>query len=504
MPRPLVIVIASLLALMTAPTTAAAAPTPRPPLATKGAQIVDATGRRAVLQGVNWFGFETSNHAPHGLWSRDYRDVLAQVRRLGLNTIRLPFSLEALRAQTVTGVDFSAGRNAPLRGATPLEAMDAIIDAAAREDLLIVLDNHSLEDDGYTYGLWYGQGGFTERDWVEAWRMLATRYRDRRNVVAADLKNEPHGPATWGTGDATDWRRAAERAGDAIGAIAPHWLIVVGGIEGRVAGQRLDRHWWGGNLEGVRRAPVRLARPNRVVYSPHEYGPGVHPQPWFSDPRMPAILADRWEKGFGYIVEQGIAPVLVGEFGGREVGLDTVEGRWQRQFVDYIGRKGLSWTYWALNPNSGDTGGILEDDWTTVNAEKMGLLRRLLGRERIPHGSGGGTPRTPAPRPAAPPAGKPRPGGDAGAGDVRMVVDSAWEAGWCGHLEVARGPRSLARAVASFTLPTGTRIAQSWNAEVAGTAGRVAVRFPDWAKLPHASTGFCFEGQGRPGRVVLR
>ena len=72
-----------------------------------------------------------------------------------------------------------------------------------------------------------------------------------------------------------------------------------------------------------------------------------------SDPaKMPAILEDRWRKGFGYIVEQKIAPVLVGEFGGRNVGLDTTEGRWQRQFADYLGQTGISWAYWALNPNS--------------------------------------------------------------------------------------------------------------------------------------------------------
>ena len=33
----------------------------------------------------------------------------------------------------------------------------------------------------------------------------------------------------------------------------------------------------------------------------------------------------------------------------------------------------ISWTYWALNPNSGDTSGILNDDWTTVNTVKVAV-----------------------------------------------------------------------------------------------------------------------------------
>ena len=70
-----------------------------PPLHTRGSQIVDASGARVVLQGVNWFGFETSNQVVQGLWTRDYKSMLAQVRALGFNTIRLPFSLQALHVE---------------------------------------------------------------------------------------------------------------------------------------------------------------------------------------------------------------------------------------------------------------------------------------------------------------------------------------------------------------------------------------------------------------------
>src|SRR5262249_25040962 len=39
------------------------------------------------------------------------------------------------------------------------------------------------------------------------------------------------------------------------------------------------------------------------------------------------------------------------------------------------GKLGISWTWWSWNPNSGDTGGILNDDWTTVNQAKVTLLQ---------------------------------------------------------------------------------------------------------------------------------
>ena len=62
---------------------------------------------------------------------------------------------------------------------------------------MVILDNHSQADDGYMYDLWYGQNGFTEADWISTWESLATRYANKPNVIGADLKNEPHGSATW-------------------------------------------------------------------------------------------------------------------------------------------------------------------------------------------------------------------------------------------------------------------------------------------------------------------
>lgn len=63
-------------------------------------------------------------------------------------------------------------------------------------------------------------------------RAIADRFGEKPNVVGADLKNEPHGTATWGDGQQTDWRGEAEKIGNEIHEYAPDWLIVVEGIEG--------------------------------------------------------------------------------------------------------------------------------------------------------------------------------------------------------------------------------------------------------------------------------
>lgn len=346
------------------------------PLSTRGSEIVDAAGQPVLLRGVNWFGLETETNSPHGLWARDYKEMLGQIKGLGYNVIRLPYSVQGLRAAEVSGINFAIGSNQELQGKKPIEVMDAVIQEAGRQGLMVLLDSHRLNNQRIPE-LWYGDG-FTEEDWISTWTMLAERYKNQSHVIGADLKNEPHGKASWGTGDrATDWRLAAERAGNAILRVNRNWLIVVEGVENNVPGQRL-KHWMGGNLEGVKRFPVRLAVQNRVVYSPHEYGAGVFQQPWFSAIDFPRNLTTRWEQGFFYIVRQKIAPIFVGEFGGRQVDEKSKEGIWQRRFVDYLKRNQLGFAYWSWNPNSQDTGGILQDDWVAIDQPKQKLLNQLL------------------------------------------------------------------------------------------------------------------------------
>ncbi len=82
-----------------------------------------------------------------------------------------------------------------------------------------------------------------ESTWIADLKALASRYQGQDTVIGIDLHNEPHDPpACWGCGDqSTDWRLAAERAGDAVLSVNPNLLIFVEGVQtvGGVSG------WWG-------------------------------------------------------------------------------------------------------------------------------------------------------------------------------------------------------------------------------------------------------------------
>ncbi|ORE90301.1 chitinase, cellulase [Stappia sp. 22II-S9-Z10] len=346
---------------------------PPGPFSADGAHIVDSTGARAEINGINWFGFETEIAVAHGLWARNWRDMMDDMKSLGFNTVRIPFSGDfvATGGANVSGVDL--GFNPDLAGLTGMEILDRIVDYADTIGLKILLDYHRGKPGGgpNDNGLWYGDGR-TEADVIREWQTMAARYGDKPAVIGADLMNEPH-MATWGDGSATDWGAAAGRIGNAVLQAAPDWLIVVEGVsvyEG-------DPYWWGGNLQGVADHPVRLADPSKLVYSIHDYPPSVFNQPWFSDGRS---LPEVWDKNWGYIVKEGIAPVLVGEWGSF---LATAADRaWAGELADYMRDLGTPWFWWSLNPNSGDTGGLFADDWTTVRPEVLTVLDPFLDDTR--------------------------------------------------------------------------------------------------------------------------
>jgi len=352
-------------------------------LHTQGSQIVDSAGRQVILTGINWFGLETDSYAPHGLWARNWESLLDQIDALGFNTLRLPYSNQLFApGSTPNGINYDL--NPELHGLSGLEIMDKIIAGAGARGLKVILDRHRPDSQAQS-DLWY-TAQYGEERWIRDWVMLAERYASNDTVIGVDLHNEPHGRATWGSGDpATDWRLAAERAGNAVLEANPDVLIIVQGVD-QYQG---DWYWWGGNLMGARDYPVRLNVPNRLVYSTHDYGPGVYPQPWFWDASFPDNLPAIWGRHWGYLQREGIAPVIVGEFGGVSVGQDR-EGIWQRALVSYLRENNLSYFYWTLNPNSADTGGILLDDWQSVDADKLALLSSyqfpLLGIEE--HGAG--------------------------------------------------------------------------------------------------------------------
>ncbi|RSL17135.1 endoglucanase [Edaphobacter aggregans] len=356
---------------------------------TSGNQILDERNQPVRIEGINWYGFETVRQVPGGLTVQDYRTILQTIKRNGFNTVRIPLSNQMIERPVVPkniGFENEQGTiNTDLRGLSSLEILDRIVEYAGTLGLKVILDNHRSEagDSAEQSGLWY-TNEYPESAWIGDWESLVRRYAGNSTVVGVDLRNEPHnansGGACWDCGGERDWHQAAERGGNAVLRVNPRLIVFVEGVDA----YDNDSYWWGGNLEGVRRSPVRLKVANQLVYSPHTYGPNEYAQKWFNTNTTAASLEAVWVKHWAYVSLSGIAPVWVGEFGTTNKTEDIrgnvpgSEGQWFQSLVQFLGKhQELSWTSWALNGE--DANGLLNAHYdAAANVLKQEMLASIM------------------------------------------------------------------------------------------------------------------------------
>lgn len=438
--------------------------------AIQAGKVVNDAGQAVQLRGVNWFGFETNTHVVHGLWARNWQDMITQMQAQGFNAVRLPFCPATLHGSAPpTSIDY--GRNADLQGLSAIQVMDKVVNELSNRGMYVLLDHHTPDCQTISE-LWYTPG-YSEQQWIGDLVFMAQRYAAVPGVIGMDIKNEPHGAATWGTGNnATDWNRAAERAAAAVLQAAPQWLIAVEGIGENPSCSGSNAHFWGGNLEPMACTPLNIPA-NRLLLAPHTYGPDVYAQPYFNAANFPSNMPAIWDQHFGQFAQAGHAVVL-GEFGGKYGRGDARDVLWQNALVDYLAARGMrSGFYWSWNPNSGDTGGILDDDWTAVRTDKVQLLRRLWD-------DGTTTTPTPTPVPAAQFA-------------VQQTVNSDWGAGYCQQVKVTN--TGTATGNWAITIPVIGTINNLWNATWTQAGGNLSAYGVGWnqtlAPGAAAEFGFC-------------
>ncbi|WP_407319360.1 cellulase family glycosylhydrolase [Isoptericola halotolerans] len=372
-------------------------------LTTNGNQVVDADGNEVWMTGANWFGFNASERVFHGLWSGNIENITRDMAERGINLVRVPVSTELLvewKNGEAIMPNVNTFANPELTGMDNKEVFDYWLGLCEQYGLKVLVDVHSAEADnsGHFAPMWYTDSVSSE-DFYAGWEWFAEEYADDDTIIGADLQNEPHGThkqdprAKWD--DSTDpdnWKHVAETAAEKILAINPNLLILVEGIEvyprdGQDwASQDEDDYyfnWWGGNLRGAADHPVEVggALDDQIMYSPHDYGPLVHEQPWFEgdDWDRDSLEADVWDPNWLYLHKEDTSPLLIGEWGGFLD--DGPNEKWLEALRDAIVDYGLHHTFWTINPNSGDTGGLLLNDWETWDEEKYALLEPALWQE---------------------------------------------------------------------------------------------------------------------------
>lgn len=185
-------------------------------------------------------------------------------------------------------------------------------------------------DDGD--GLWWSYE-YPEYKFFKNCEDLAMRYKDNPRVIGMDLRNELRKAngleATWGSDNPlTDWLRAAKICGEKVLKIAPHWLILVAGLN-----YQLD-------LTCVLKNPLEFSVKNKLVYSGHFYGFSWPVASWalvsYDSFKKKMFNTQTFVRGLGH-------PYLLGEFGNNQRDIP-----WN-YLIKYLKETGIDWTYWALD-----------------------------------------------------------------------------------------------------------------------------------------------------------
>ena len=373
-------------------------------LHTDGSRIYDKNGKEVWLTGCNWFGYNTGTNTFDGLWNSNLESSVKSIADHGFNLIRVPISAELLNqwaAGEYPKANFNTADNPKLTAMNSLEIFDYFLKLAEENGMKVMPDIHSAETDamGHNANLWYTSKVSID-EYYSALEWLADRYKDNDTMIAIDLKNEPHGKpnegksaAVWNDSKAdNNWKYAAETAARKVLAKNPNVLIMVEGTEiyPTDINSNGDYHssasadyyfnWWGGNLRGVKDYPIDLGEyQDKLVYSPHDYGPAVYKQPWFKgDYNYDTLKRDCWNDNWLYIKTTDTAPLLIGEWGGY---MTEPNITWMTYMRQLISDEHLNHTFWCFNANSGDTGGLVLDDFKTWDEDKYDFVKEVLWQE---------------------------------------------------------------------------------------------------------------------------
>lgn len=334
------------------------------PLRASGRHIVDAKGARVKLASINWYGASDVDFVAGGLDVRHRDDIAITIREMGFNSVRFPYSDQMVLENPIIDPEFisanldlldgydiphDSDRKNNIEGPRALDVFTACVKAMTDAGLMVIVNDHITNAawcDGFNLcdSSWKNDHllGFckirqTTESWIENWKTIMKPFVDNPLVVGADLRNEPRG--IWGTFPWENWAAAAEKASEALLKMQPDWLMFVEGTSSA------------NDCSGVKRRPVRLSIPGRVVYSSHVYswsGWGTLPSVPYKERPYPSFRADMVRK-WGFLLDRDEAPVWVGEFGNPGHAGKGDHHYWNG-LMRYLSETDADWGYWALNP----------------------------------------------------------------------------------------------------------------------------------------------------------
>ncbi|KAH8180152.1 cellulase (glycosyl hydrolase family 5) domain-containing protein [Sarocladium implicatum] len=337
------------------------------PLRTSGRKIVDTNGKRFKLASMNWYGASDELFVPGGLDVLHRKEIAESIKRLGFNSVRLPYADEMLMRNPIPDQAHVLA-NPDLMGLRAMDVFEAVTTTLTDAGLAVIINDHITSAtwccganpcDASWSNDYLGplcRVKMSEEKWIQNWETMMSRFVHNPLVIGADLRNEVRG--LWGTMTWSSWASAAERCGNRLLDLNPDWLIVVEGISSA------------NDLSGARSRPVNLKIANKLVYSAHVYAwSGWGSWAGRFKQQSYGTFRNAMKRNWGYLLEQDVAPVWVGEIGAPRQPTKGDANYWMNLWR-YLKAMDADFGYWAINPRkptgSKETYSIVAEDWRTA------------------------------------------------------------------------------------------------------------------------------------------
>ncbi|KAI3991836.1 hypothetical protein MKX01_012781 [Papaver californicum] len=320
-------------------------------LNTNSRWIVDESGRRVKLACTNWVS-HLEPMVAEGLSKQPLDSISKKIRTMGFNCVRLTWPLflvtnDSLASVTVRRSFQSLGllesisgiqaNNPSLLDLPLIEALQAVVSNLGANDVMVILDNHiskpgwccsNFDDNGF-----FGDKYFDPQLWIKGLTKMASIFNGSTSVVGMSLRNELRGRKQ----NVKDWYKYMQQGAEAVHAANPNILVLLSGLN------------FDAELSFLAKQPVNLTFTGKLVYEVHWYAfTNSHDWENGNPNQVCGNVVNSFMRRAGFLLEQGVAPLFLSEFGIDQIGINVNDNRYFNCMMGVAAELDLDWALWTL------------------------------------------------------------------------------------------------------------------------------------------------------------
>ncbi|KAK4187658.1 endoglucanase E1 [Podospora australis] len=390
---------------------------PNGPLVTDGRYIRDTTGKNLTYAGTNWPG-HGEVMVPEGLQYQSIETIVARIKSVGMNAIRLTFAIQMIDEIYANGGQDITLQKAFTQGlgqangvkilnqvlaknprftaqTTRLQVFDAVARELANQQIYVHLDNHISRGEwccsGTDGNTWWGDTYFNTANWVRGLAYMADHGKNWTGLVSISLRNEPREATNNARLVSTSynwqsWYEFMKQGASAVNKANPGLLIFLSGLSYDTYVTPV--------FEGTNLTPGSAkfsfgdfpGYANKLVLEIHNYETSIN--------SCSSLQNNLFSKGFKAMTSaaKNVFPVMLTEFG-FQMDATTWKNTYSTCLSTYLPAQKAGWTIWVLagsyyirsgTQDYDENWGLLNHDWSNwrspsyIQGQFTGMVKNTL------------------------------------------------------------------------------------------------------------------------------